>query len=255
MTPRREIIAAVAALPDAAMRRVVLVERLRHMVLGDAAVLLEEIIRGALYREPMDVRVYRVLVRAQAMQRDLGLGACESMLAVAQEKRLGALVLWLRSPFMPQPLEHVDTDRLVAQDLQHMTLGERRALARRAPASQLDRLVADPDFGVIRNLLNNPRMTEAWVLRICARRPAVSRALEEVLESPKWAERPAVHRALVRNPYFNQTLALNLLPLLGLAEVRELANEETSSRELRYAAQILAGLGPTLDGHPDLAVH
>ena len=44
----------------------------------------------------------------------------------------------------------------------------------------------------IANLLANPKVTEALVLKICARRPTVSPPLEAVLRSPRWRDRYAV---------------------------------------------------------------
>src|SRR5688572_8898608 len=51
-----------------------------------------------------------------------------------------------------------------------LTLGERKSIARRPRRDLIERALGDPHPEVIRLLLQNPRLTEADVIRICARR-------------------------------------------------------------------------------------
>jgi hypothetical protein len=100
-------------------------------------------------------------------------------------------------------------------------------------------LAVDPDPGVIRNLLNNPRVTEQTVLKICSRRPTVTAPLEAVLGSPRWIRRHKVRVALVKNPHLAESRAINLLVYLTKSELRQVRDDDTLESTLRLSAQRL----------------
>jgi hypothetical protein len=133
-------------------------------------------------------------------------------------------------------------ERLVDRDLREMALGERRSLARHARGDLLDKLLRDPDPGVIRNLLNNPRTTEETVLKICSRRPTISAPLEMVLRTPRWSCRYRVKVALLRNPHLRLCFAVNLLVLLNSRDLLDVSRDESLSPMLRLVAQRLLEL-------------
>jgi hypothetical protein len=99
-----------------------------------------------------------------------------------------------------------------------LTLGERKALARRPRGDALAELLRDPHPDVIRILLDNPQLTEREAVRIAAARPAVPAALALVAEHPRWSVRPMVRRALVLNRYTPIPIALRLVVTLGPAD-------------------------------------
>ena len=70
-----------------------------------------------------------------------------------------------------------------------LTLGERKALARRPTRKAMEKLFADPHPVVIRTLLANPKVIEADVIRLAARRPNQPEVLAEIARSPRWAHR------------------------------------------------------------------
>ncbi len=104
-----------------------------------------------------------------------------------------------------------------------LTLGERKAMARRRDPELLDRLVGDGDPAVIDILLGNPRTTEAQVVRLASRRPNRARVLAQVgrAHGGKWLAQSAVQRALVLNPYAPVKMAVALAPLLPRQALRE----------------------------------
>lgn len=235
----------IAALPETSMRISGLVQQVQSIRLERATELLDGIIRGTLDKHADCAAAYAALLVPEPMQHALGAGRCGMMLRWAEQRRLVAVRTWLLAPNVAGADRAEDAHRLIAQELQHLTLGERRSRARRAGPAELDRFLVDPDPGVIANLLNNPRITESMVLRICSRRPTVSDALEAVFAAPRWGSRHAVRRALVRNPYFNQTYALTLLPTLTRHELAELSTDETLDETRRYAAATLRALPPS----------
>ncbi len=95
-----------------------------------------------------------------------------------------------------------------------LTLGERKALARRPDRDTLQRLFADPHPDVMRRLLRNPRLTEDDVVRLAARRPGHSELLAEIARDTRWVHRPRVRMALVMNPATPSEMAARIAGLL-----------------------------------------
>ncbi len=132
-----------------------------------------------------------------------------------------------------------DTQGLVDRSLASLTLGDRRALARRATRDQLTRLAGDPDPNVVVNVLNNPRTTESNVLAMCSKRPTVTAALETVIDMPAWSRRLSVRVALAHNPHLAVHAAVPLLVTLPLGAIGKLRDDEALSPSLRLAASRL----------------
>ena len=104
----------------------------------------------------------------------------------------------------PVPAQQVPGD----QQLSRLTLGQRKFLARGHDRFRLERLLLDPEPAVLRNLLRNPSLVEADVVRLAARRP-----VREVHAS-RWGQRYRVRLALVLNPYTPPDLSMKLLGLM-----------------------------------------
>lgn len=157
--------------------------------------------------------------------RSLGFGAVTSLFTRAGAERV---------------IARADTPERIERKQGTSTLGHRTQTARaERNRDRLVRLALDPDPAVIRNLLLNPRVTEALVLRIASRRPVDGEVLETVARSEKWSKRPAVRRALAQNPYAPPSLANSLLPTLNLTELGELATSPTVHPAVRNAAKAL----------------
>jgi hypothetical protein len=130
-----------------------------------------------------------------------------------------------------------------------LTLGERKSLARRPERRLLDRALRDDHPDVITELLVNPRLTEADVVRICAAPHAREEVLARVYGSPRWAARPRVRRAIVSNPCSPPEIALALVPLLARAELWEIAADARLPNAVRARAlEVLRRLPPTPEG-------
>lgn len=109
---------------------------------------------------------------------------------------------------------------------------------------ELARLAATSDESVMRELLKNPRLTEALVVRIAARRPSRPEPLTALWNSPKWSLRAAVRRALVLNPYLPVEIGAAIVPLLPPADLRALCEDVTLHAALRQQAQLLLQASP-----------
>src|SRR5262245_61802411 len=119
----------------------------------------------------------------------------------AQEQHLlGLERLVRRAP--PPVLGERRTEELPVPDYgtgRELTLGERRALARRPNRRAFDKLLADPHPLVIRQLLRNPKLTEDDVVRMVARRPTRTAVIQEVAQSQRWLSRSRVRLAIILN--------------------------------------------------------
>ncbi|HEY1587918.1 MAG TPA: hypothetical protein VGH63_19595, partial [Polyangia bacterium] len=90
---------------------------------------------------------------------------------------------------------------------------------------------------VLTILLRNPRITEADVVRLAARRPTTAGAQRTILRSERFIARYNVKRALVFNPYTPTDLAARLVVLLTRPDQHAVAHDPSLSDSVREAAQ------------------
>jgi arsenate reductase-like glutaredoxin family protein len=141
--------------------------------------------------------------------------------------------------FRPQREEQSEdeqTKRLHPQ-MEGVTLGERKFLARKLDIHMLEKLLSDPEPSVIRNLLRNPRLTEKEVLHIATKRPNSSEILEEIASSPRWFARFRVKSALAQNPYTPFPIALQALPFLNSEILKQIADSNQLHPQITATAQ------------------
>jgi len=117
-----------------------------------------------------------------------------------------------------------------------LTVGERRSLARSPNRRAFDKLLGDPHPLVIRQLLQNPRVTEDDVVRLAARRPARLEVLEAIAQDARWLSRPRVRLAVLFNPGSPPAMAMPLLAVCTRSELDEVLHSTDASAVLRSAA-------------------
>lgn len=127
-----------------------------------------------------------------------------------------------------------------------LTLGERRALARRPTRSTLSKMIRDPHPMVLRILLANPKITEEDVVRMATRRPAVPSVLSEIAKS--WTRRARVRMAIVLNPGAPPAVSVPLLSLLAGHELRQVIRSTQLAAVVRATASEYAAVRPPPDG-------
>jgi hypothetical protein len=125
--------------------------------------------------------------------------------------------------------------------LASLTLGHKKALARadRDP-DLLARLAAEGDPPVVKELLANPALTEAFAVRIAARRPCRPETLRLLADATRWRTRPAIARAIARNPYAETEVAVALLARLPGSDLAELGADGAVHPLVRATAARLA---------------
>lgn len=120
-----------------------------------------------------------------------------------------------------------------------LTLGERKSLARSHRRDLIQHLVRDPHPDVVRILVDNPHLTEADVVAIAARRPALPESLAILAASSRWGTRYRVKLALAQNPYTPLHLAIRLLTTLRAMDLRAIADSQHLPVPLREQAKAL----------------
>lgn len=226
------------ALPEPAMRRERLLARLEDAPAPEAYALL-----AGVARRPGDPAPHLAYLREILQDLLREGGACrpfphELRAALYSEAKAADddFVMRLLRPAVAAESMYDDAAAL-PRDVAEVPLGVRRSLARGVDLDLLERLLLDPDPVVIDHLLANPRITERHVVRIASRRPIPATTLDRIQRSRRFGQRTAVRIALARNPYCPTSLAIQLLGVLPLPEVRAIARDGTLHPETRRHAE------------------
>lgn len=199
-----------------------------------------------------------ITILADPSQTDLS----DTLRALADREALLPLARLLRrkprSPAVsegdkPSPSSRPVDERTLATSSQGrpLTLGERRALARRPSRAAFDKLLRDPHPMVVENLLANPRVTEDDVVRMVARRPAYPEVIGEVARHPTWSQRPRVRMAIVQNPGTPPEISVPLVRLLIRPELDQVVSAPDIPPLVRAAASELLDRRPPVPQRGD----
>jgi hypothetical protein len=247
-------------------------DRVQRVVLGLPEVGLRvEWLRDYLVSTPSERAAIELERMCEASERS-DPGAREAVLALAllfarfsEESMVGRLRaraeeahllslgrLLRRAPTSQPPANHPPVPDYGAG--RELTVGERKSLARAPTRRAFDKLLADPHPLVLKQLLENPRLTEDDVVRIAARRPARPEVAQALARSPRWLRRPRVRMALLLNPGSPPAVVVPLLATCTRGELVEIVHSADSNKVLRATACELLARRPPLD-EPDAADH
>jgi hypothetical protein len=221
-----------AALPEMPMRVAIWRELLGKRTPQQVIDWLQSVFASLDAGAPGGRLAYAALIRVEI---DTPAGA--AVLAEAHAQGLSRIV-GLFSP-MPAPLT-VNRAELRGPPLdpdRDVPLGERVSWARRPDRRTIERLLFDPNPRVVGRLLNNPKLTEADVLRIASRRPTLPAVLEEVFAHARWGQRPGIMEALILNPHTPLRIACGLVGLLDAQHARRIAKQPAAHPLVRAAAR------------------
>lgn len=226
------------SLPEATLRAAFLRDYLRANDASEVARTLDSLCAAGARadgaaREPM----LAVVMTLAGLADDPALDALGSQ---AAQQSLPSLARLLRRA----PELHSDEVVLRTPDYgagRELSLGERKALARKPSRAAFDKLLRDPHPLVINQLLENPRLTEDDIVRVAARRPANVEA-QRAIARTAWLCRPRVRMALIHNPGTPSAVAVPLLAACTRPELAEIRSSSECSLPVREIAAELIGL-------------
>jgi hypothetical protein len=230
-----KLINGVVALPESGMRLDYVAGTLSRRSAEDAARLL-----GMSYEKGRGERGRRalrfVLVDHAGLKNALGPTRCARIYHASV--RLGLRKV-SRLFTEPGPLRKglAGYDKEEEAGMEHVTLGQRRAMSKLQAKDTLDRMLSDPDPVVIGNILANPRVTEKEVLKIASKRPNSPAILDLLAGHRVWSKRYAVIKAIVSNPYSLPRTAVALLELMLAQDLRKTAGDATLHPLVRGGAR------------------
>lgn len=122
------------------------------------------------------------------------------------------------TPGTPADLKMAAEENIVLR-LEQVSPGERLALAKRASTRVAAALLLDPETRVILAALDNPYLTEAWIVKTLMSEKAPQAFVDALCRHAKWSVRRQVQMALLRNEktplarvlYFAQMLPTHVL--------------------------------------------
>ena len=132
-------------------------------------------------------------------------------------------------------------DFVEGREMDYITLGEKRSLAKTREKDILDRLLYDPSPLVVKNILENPRITEHDVIKMVSRRPNNESVLKTIFRSEKWLSSYNVKLAMIKNPYTPVGIALGLLFFLKEQDLRDVSLDRSLHDVIKGTAGDLLG--------------
>lgn len=142
-------------------------------------------------------------------------------LRIIRELYTFELMQFTLTPAVAADLKRV-ADELLLSRLSSITLGERISLARRSSTLVAAALLLDKESQVWQPALENPRLTEAGVVRALQRSIARAAFVEAVSHHPKWSLRNEVQVALLRSAHTPLSKAIEFarrIPSRQLADI------------------------------------
>lgn len=131
------------------------------------------------------------------------------------------LMRFALQPTVAADLKHAADELLVAR-LASVTLGERISLARRASGTVAAALLLDKEARVWQTALENPRLTEASVVKTLRGANSSAAFVETLCRHRKWSPRPEIRMALLRNGKTPLARALEFAGTLAPAQLRDI---------------------------------
>jgi hypothetical protein len=135
-------------------------------------------------------------------------------------------------PVAPADLKRSASDLLVAR-IASVTLGERISLARRSSALVAAALLLDKEARVWQTALENPRLTEAAVVKALRSPNATAQFVELVCGHAKWSLRPEIRIALLRNPHTPLARAVEFARRLPPPQLRDILHSSRLPEKIK----------------------
>ncbi len=136
----------------------------------------------------------------------------------------------------PADLRRV-ADEIILSRLPSITLGERISLARRCSELVAGALLLDSESRVWQTALENPRLTEAALVRSLQRLGGTAAFVVAASHHAKWSVRPEVRIALLRNPHTPLARAIEFARRLPPAQLRDILHTSRLPEKIKNYLQ------------------
>jgi len=210
--PADDLIPPLAQPGDAALTEDLALARLKHPDLPPEA--LEALSQNASLMKSRKVRL--ALVSHPRTPRHISLPMVRHLFTFD-------LMRVALNPVVPADLK-LAADQVLINRLETLASGERLTLARRASGKVAGALLADIETRVMTTALENPRLSEAALIKALTRRDAPAAFVEAVSRHPKWSVRREVRVALLSNSRTPMARALEFARSLPPTVLREILN-------------------------------
>jgi hypothetical protein len=168
-------------------------------------------------------------------------------LRVVRELYTFELMQFALTPLVAADLRHV-ADELLLSRLSSITLGERISLARRSSERVAGGLLLDKETPVWQAALENPRLTEAAVVRALQRGAAMPAFVEAVSHDARWSVRNEIRLALLRNAHTPFARAIEFARRLQPAQLRDILHTSRLPEKLKQYLRKSIEAGPKARG-------
>jgi len=135
------------------------------------------------------------------------------------------------------PVIRRQAERMLQVRVEDLTLGEKIALARRAPRAVISGLIHSDDSRLLRSVLGNPTLIEQDAANIAGAGKTGGDVLSHLAEHPRWGVRRSVRQALIRNPRTPVAVALRLIGGLPRRDLQGLIRDEGVPKIVRVGAE------------------
>lgn len=135
-------------------------------------------------------------------------------------------------PAVPSDVR-VAIDETIVARLEQISEGERLTLAKQSSGRVAAALLLDSQERVVLAALENPRMTEAGIIKGIGDREAPAHLVEAVFRHAKWSLRRDVRLALLRSQHTTMAQAIACAELLPADLLREVLSKSAMATEIR----------------------
>lgn len=147
-------------------------------------------------------------------------------------------------PAMAADLKRL-ADELLVSRLASVTLGERLSLARRSSGFVAAALLLDQESRVWQAALQNPRLTEAAVVKALQARGTSPAFVDAICHDEKWSVRHEIRVALLRNPHTPMARALEFARRMPAPLLRDVLHTSRLPEKTKaYLRTALLGTAP-----------
>lgn len=138
------------------------------------------------------------------------------------------------TPVVPGDVK-VAAEEVLIKRMESISYGEKLSLAHRATGRIAGALLSDQETRVIAAALENPRLTDTFVIRALTRPDSSAELVHAVCCHPKWSVRREVRIALLRNEHTPPSRAAEFSRSLPLTLLKEILQNSRLPRDLKAA--------------------